>query len=430
MVDKYIVSEKGETYEKNKGFDVIIGNPPFGALFSAAELNYIKSKYNTAVWRVESYLIFIEQASKLLSRNGLLGLIIPDTLLNLEFTQPARELLLRNSNLQEIVGLPSNVFVGATVDTIILLTEKTDYSNSFHPSDVLVKSFGKKQIINSITKPSKEFYVKTKYWYDENAFNIKTDIFEKSLLIKIESGKKIINDVADILYGIKTYQVGKGKPPQTKKIRDDKPFTSDKKLDDSWLPFYDGKNIGRYQLLWENNNWLHYGNWLAEPRRPAVFEGEKILIRKIIGKTLISTYVGHTSYCNTLLFILKLKEKKYSYKSVLAVLNSALMGWYFRNKFQISDDDTFPQIMIRDILQFPIAAIDKENKSIYEELNQLTETMLQLNKEKQQTTPSEKLEQLKARIQYTDDKINRLVYRLYGLSEEEVRVVEGDNKLK
>jgi hypothetical protein len=51
--------------------------------------------------------------------------------------------------------------------------------------------------------------------------------------------------------------------------------------------------------------------------------------------------------------------------------------------------------------------------------------MLVLNNQKQTTTLSEKLEQLNHRIAYTDDKINKLVYELYGLTEEEVAIVEG-----
>ena len=45
--------------------------------------------------------------------------------------------------------------------------------------------------------------------------------------------------------------------------------------------------------------------------------------------------------------------------------------------------------------------------------------------QKQSTTLPEKLEQLNQRIQFTDDKINKLVYEIYGLSEEEIGVVEG-----
>ena len=55
--------------------------------------------------------------------------------------------------------------------------------------------------------------------------------------------------------------------------------------------------------------------------------------------------------------------------------------------------------------------------------------MLQLQKEKQQTTLPDKLDQLNTRIEYTDEKINKLVFELYGLGEEERRIVEGDNSI-
>jgi hypothetical protein len=51
--------------------------------------------------------------------------------------------------------------------------------------------------------------------------------------------------------------------------------------------------------------------------------------------------------------------------------------------------------------------------------------MLQLNKELQSATLPDNKEQIKARIGHTDDKINRMVYRLYGLTEEEIQIVEN-----
>lgn len=416
------LKEPAITYGDFGGFDIVLGNPPYGALFSTDELNYFKKRYNTSVWRGESYLMFIEHGLRLLKTDGLLGFIIPDTLLNLGFTQPARELLLRNSRIQEIVSLPSNVFSGATVDTIILLTEKTDYTNKFHPSTVWVKTFGKKQTISIIDSPQKEFFIKTKDWFEENSFNLQTDNAEKKLLSKIESGKESVDSIAKMFSGIKTYEIGKGKPAQTEKIRNEKPYTSEKKIDKTWLPFYDGIHIGRYQLLWKANNWIKYGEWLAAPRNPENFEGEKILIRKITGKTLISTYISETSYCNTLLFVLKLKDRTYSYKSILAFLNSELMGWYFRKKFQISNDDTFPQIMIRDILQFPVPFIDKDHDN---ELNKLVNQLLQLNEEKAEAKLQTKISQIESKIDYCENRINEIIYQLYELTEDEIKIVEG-----
>ncbi len=222
--------------------------------------------------------------------------------------------------------------------------------------------------------------------------------------------------------GIKAYEVGKGKPVQTEKIREKKPYTSELKKDQSWKPFFDGKHIGRYELLWRENNWISYGQWLAAPRGPENFEGEKILIRKITGKTLIATYIAETSYCNTLLFVLKLKDKHYSYQGILGVLNSTLLGWYFRKKFQISDDDTFPQIMIRDILQLPIPEIPKK---VGVEIEKLVNQLLQINQQKAEVNLASQVSQLQGKIEYCEERINEIVYQLYELTESEIKIIEG-----
>lgn len=408
----------------NQGsFDVVIGNPPYGALFSEDELKYFKAKYTTSIWRGESYLLFVERALKLLKNTGLLGYIIPDTLLNLGFTQSLREYILLNSKLQEIVSLPSNVFAEATVDTILLLTEKADKKPNFHLSNVSVKTFGKREAISSVKNPRTQFFVKTKEWYDHKSFNLQANSDEKSIIRNLVKGKKQIDDVAEMYSGVKTYEVGKGNPPQTVRIRDTKPFTSDIKKGDQWEPFYDGKHIGRYELLWNNNNWINYGKWLAAPRDPENFVGEKILIRKITGRTLIATYIPTTSYCNTLLFVLKIKDISYSYKAMLAILNSRLIGWYFRKHFQISDDDTFPQIMIRDILQFPIPEISTTEDNV---LTEYVDQLLKFHKEIKSVKLQSNKEQLLNKIDYCESKIDELVYKIYGVEDEEKKTIESE----
>jgi type I restriction-modification system DNA methylase subunit len=417
LLGKYHTKEPDPNYGVLGGFDILIGNPPYGAVFSENEASYFKGRYQTAVWRIESYLLFIERGMHLLKENGQLGFIIPDTLLNLGFTQPARELLLRNTKLQTLIGLPSHIFAKATVDTIILLTEKTKYTGTFHATNVWVQTFGKKQEIKAIENPTKEFYAKTSDWYEQNAFNLQTDDLENTMLEKIEKQKTRLKDVAELHSGIKAYEVGKGKPAQTVKTRSEKPFTSTVRQNEKWKPFFDGKHIGRYELLWKENNWINYGIWLAAPRKPFVFEGEKILIRKITGKTLIANYIPETSYCNTLLFVLKLTDASYQYKPLLALLNSRLMGWYFRKRFQISDEDTFPQIMIRNIMQFPIPKIP-EKDSI--ELTKLVDRLLYLNAAKQRENLPSKLDQIKVEIDYCESRIDEIVFGLYGVEEAEI----------
>jgi type I restriction-modification system DNA methylase subunit len=406
------------------GFDVVIGNPPYGAEFTKATADYLKNNFQTFVWRGESYLVFVERGIHLLKLKGLLGYIIPDTYLNLGFTQSLRTFLLQHSKLCEIVNLPSNVFSGGTVDTTLLLAEKAAKTSNFHEAKVLVKVFNKKSSIQSFNEPSRELTISTKVWFEQNAFNIHSDVAESEIISRINIENKPLSHIGEIFYGIKAYQVGKGKPPQTKDILERKPFTSFKKEDNTFLPFFDGKHVGRYESLWERNNWLKYGPWLAEPRQPQKYEGEKILIRKIVGQTLIATYIPETSYCNTLLFVLRIKrDVNLGYHYLLGILNSKFIGWYFRKKFQISADDTFPQIMIRDILQFPIPKPDKDRHDL---IVKLVEQMLSFHKLLATMKTPDDRTRLQRQIDAMDQQIDRLVYELYELTKEEISIVEDE----
>jgi hypothetical protein len=321
------------------------------------------------------------------------------------------------------VALPSRVFDSATVDTTLLLTEKADQANTSHESQVTVKVFDKRARLDNLDQPDRHFSIATKLWHKQDAFNVQSDLAETIVLEKVQEKNRPLSEFAEMFYGIKAYQVGKGNPPQTTRVRDIKPFTANRQLTEEFLPFYDGKDIARYEVNWRGNNWIKYGPWLAEPRKPEKYENEKILIRKIVGKTLISTYISETSYCNTLLFVLKLKpDCKLKYLFALGLLNSRFIGWYYRKKFQISVSDTFPQIMIRDILQFPISASDQ---SRHDEMVAKVEAMLEAKKQLAQAQTDKDKTYYKNKCAALDRQIDQFVYELYGLSEGEIKLVEG-----
>ncbi len=286
--------------EATGGFDCVIGNPPYGSLFSDDEKRYLEQHYSTFVWRGESYMAFVEKAHSLLADGGAFGFIIPDTYLNLGFTQALRQFLLQSTAMDEIVVLPSDVFADAVVDTTLIFTRKKVPSSAL---EVRVTIFPRKMGRDGLGTPLRQFQVPASESAQAGIFLVQAQLADLKILRKMEfkgeSRRQTIRDVSVISYGIKVYQVGKGDPPQSKAVRDEKPFTSSSRQNQKFLPFYDGKHIGRYQLLWTGENWLKYGRWVAEPRSPELFEGEKLLIRKIIGRTLIATYTPDTSYCNT-----------------------------------------------------------------------------------------------------------------------------------
>lgn len=458
------------------GFDVVVGNPPYGADISTWSI-YLSKKYSTYTLRGESYVLFTERGINIINVNGFLGFIIPDTYLNLGFTKPLRDFILQNSLIEEIALLPAKVFESAIVDTTILNVRKKVKFLPFYEKNVDVSITNKKDQNFTGNGFQKQHIVNTSIWFETGIFQILSNKEDFVIIDKLDRCDTKVSDIADLYSGIKAYEVGKGNPPQTSLIRDTKPFTSDKRKALDWSPFFEGKDIERYFLAWENNSWIKYGEWLAAPRNPENFIDEKILIRKIISKRLIAHYVPYTSFCNTLLFVLKIKSGKYSYLFLLGILNSTLMGWYFKNKFQISSDDTFPQIMIRDIFQFPLK-YEKEIKLLIEEkIKLLIENLEEQSKIKtglyylvtnkfSLIKPSTKLqnwtsldfkgflgELVKAKVKLSlseeadwmayfheqkvkafalqsdisrlDAEIDKLVYELYGLTEEEIRIVEG-----
>jgi type I restriction-modification system DNA methylase subunit len=409
---------------KAGGFDAVIGNPPYGAEFPESTLLHLRNKFSTFVLRGESYLVFTEQALTLLKNGGQFGYIVPDTYLNLGFTQALRDYLLQNSRLREIVSLPSRVFSGATVDTTLLFAEKADHSPGYHEQVVSVKVFNKKKSISSISQPDRTFNVTTATWQKLRTFNVSSDPTEAALVNKLVAINSKISNISNMFSGIKVYEVGKGEPPQTPHVRDTKPYTSSRKENKAFKPFFDGKHIGRYVLLWNRDNWVKYGPWLAAPRSPGNFVDGKILIRKIVGKALTATYIPETSYCNTLLHVLKIKPNvNIRYEFLLGTLNSRFIGWYFRKKFQISADDTFPQIMIRDIMEFPLPHADKAR---HDRMVELVEQMLSLHKQLPTAKTDHDKTILQRQIDTTDQQIDHLVYELYGLTEEEIKTVESD----
>ena len=172
----------------------------------------------------------------------------------------------------------------------------------------------------------------------------------------------------------------------------------------------EGKDVDRYSHSF-NGKWIEYGEWLAEPRKQTLFEGERILLRRIVGKGyLIGQYIDG-EYCNnSLLHTIKLKSKKYDTKYVLGILNSKLIGWFFIQKYA-RDEKVFPEIRIHELEMLPIKQFSKQSI-----LSKIVNKVLSLKSEGKDTTSLEQ-------------EIDNLVYKLYELTYEEVKVIDSEFEL-
>ena len=406
-------------YKFTTGFDVVLGNPPYLGGREWKEENgnvyeYFVNKFKVAEYQFDMYSLFWETGIKLLKTNGLIGFITPNTWLNNQSNKKLRNYVLENTAILKIVDYSKvKVFEQATVLPIITILQKkectSNYTEIYEPIE---NEFQCKNIINQ------------KNWKDRDLNILNIDLSEKDIELrkKIEQDSVLLEKLALIKFGIKLYETGKGKPPQKASFAIDRIYESDHKIDFSYRPYLEGKDINPYKLEYKSR-WIKYGENLAAKRDPLLFEGERILVRRIVGNTLISAYVNSDYVTSQLLQIVK-PFKPEDTKLLLPILNSTLIAYYFRKKYN-RQDKTFPEIRIYELASLPIKNPEYWKESTRKETMTLVDQVLHLNEEKLQTKLETTLDQIQSKIDYCEDRINEIVYELYGLTEEEVKIVEG-----
>jgi len=161
-------------------------------------------------------------------------------------------------------------------------------------------------------------------------------------------------------------------------------------------------------------------------RNQSSFERPKILFQKIRNQKLLQRLVGTYDenglfVGDGVIFINSKNDNKDELKFLLAILNSSLYNFYYREQFL---DINLKIKYLEETSVIDFTQLKKENAKQISEIVKFVDQILQLNKDLQNTTLTEKAEQLKQRIEYIEEQINKLVYELYGLTEEEVKIVE------
>ncbi|HNX89320.1 MAG TPA: TaqI-like C-terminal specificity domain-containing protein, partial [Paludibacteraceae bacterium] len=183
-------------------------------------------------------------------------------------------------------------------------------------------------------------------------------------------------------------------------------FISDTKINDDYKPILRGKDVYRYSYK-ESNKFIYYGNHLACPRRKEIFEQPKILIREA-GSVITATYDDSNFYIMSSLYNAISKDKGFNLKYLLVLINSQLFQ-FLMNQFTFEKTKgAFTKAKIYHYYNLPVKIIQNQNPFI-----ELVDQILLLKKENPQSDTTA-LEQ----------QIDNLVYRLYDLTYDEVKVVD------
>ena len=354
--DQDIVKEPSYNYKNPEsrgftkyGFDVVIGNPPWGAEMDDRMSTWLLEKYPVIPGKIkDTYLYFTLLALNLLKINGYLGFIIPNTWLLINNAKAFREFLLK-FNIKQIVDHGDNVFADAIVECTTLILNKSTTTNSACET-IRIKDGN--QLFTKLI--DKNLWLKD----DLRRIVLELDLDTYEIINRLENETEPFSKKNEIIFGIKPYQVGHGIPAQTREDVLNRIYHSSTKLDNLWFPLVTGTDVTRYHLSFNNDSFIKYGKWLMYASNEQKIKDAKILLRRT-SSDLKATYDNQGFYPQNSVFIIT--STGYHLLFLLVLLNSKLFDFIYKLKCP-QEEKVFAEVKPSIIKTLPIPVINEDEQ--------------------------------------------------------------------
>jgi len=400
---------------KSGGFDCVIGNPPYH--YSAAQENpdYFKSHYGLGQYQTDYYVYFIERALQLCRNGGFHSFIVTDSWLNSRNFSMLRNQILTKHRVLALAVFSFAVFKEAAIENSVYVLEKAARPKMFPV--VLFSSPQTHSRIN-ILRPSdctKRGIIDP--WQSRAA---------TAVLEKMERRSVDLRVLVQMNRGIHAYRTdGYGRSkfgpgPQTERDKKERSYHAPRAVNRTYLPELCGKHVFRF---WHSNpsEYLSYGDWLAEPRTPDFFYRPKVVVRKVLGRRLSGSFLSTPFAIDQSLYILISETDDIAtLKTVLAILLSAVGAWYIRTKYSIRDM-LYPWYTKDQLSAFPVP---KSFAKSQDEIVILVDNIMRLHGQLAAVKSEPQKAAIQRQIASTETEIDRFVCGLYGLTHEEIAVLE------
>jgi type I restriction-modification system DNA methylase subunit len=403
------------------GFDAVIGNPPYGASLSEEIKLYLAAKY-PFVSDFETSQFFLGEAERLARDAGYVSFIVPITLFLNVYAHGFRHFIATHFSVERMVSFAEvDVFEGATVRTSIPLMIKGSPSNGFEVDFVVFQNAATNVHVGRVEQ--RVLAENDKSWLTGLVDRRTVSINEKIAKITIQ-----LNEIVEVSQGLIPYDKYRGHDEETIRKRI---WHADKRKDKTYRRELRGADVTRYAVRWNGRQWISYGPWLAAPRKPQFFKDPRLLFREITDPKTGLLHVAHTTeefYNNPPIINCISRGNLYSLLYLLGIADSRLIAWLHFNSSPKARKGVFPKILVDDVRKLPIRVIDfsdRTDKSRHDKMVQLVEQMLSLHKQLPAARTEHEKEVLQRQIEATDKQIDQLVYELYGLTDEEIKIVEG-----
>jgi hypothetical protein len=378
-----------DVFQEKGGFDVVIANPPYGETIKENK-EVFKLKYVSTEGKFEIYKYFIERGLSLNCKNGTMCYITPDTWLSLGYFKKLRKIILTQYNLFLITESLYEVFEEATVDNIVFWISNRPKNDD---EDLILLDSNFKTIETIKIIPSSN---------DEWILNLEE---KPPIISKLDNNHRLM-EYCEIWQGLIAYS------------EKDQPriYSSKKKESDYHRKLLFGSDIGQYFIKWRGE-YLKYGEWLHRPRPSYIFDNPKILVQRIrnprLKQRIVAAYdddgfINGTGLSNILL---NADITNLSLEYILGVINSSLINFWF--SYYYKDVNIKPDQLRKIPIIVPPESIRRTIEKIVKDMLKVTQSSDCFNNSAKESKVSEHKKQ-----------IDQLVYKLYGLSDNEIAIIE------
>jgi len=446
---------------ENGGFDVVIGNPPYVRQETLGKLKeYFQTHYQAYHGIADLYVYFIEKGVSLLKDGGYFSYIVANKWMRAKYGEPLRKWM-KNRNIEEIVDFSDlPVFRGATTYPCILRITKKTSKKKFDVTQIKTLDF--KNLHDYVKKNHYKIAIKN---LDDNSWPL-TDDRTQSILNKVKKIGVPLGEYVDkhIYYGIKT---GLNKAFIINRSQRDKIINKHSKSEKIIKPFLMGRDIKRYQkpkseryliLIpkgWTNKNsqgirekwsWLkenypslaeHLSIYEKEAEKRYdkgeywwelracdyydEFEKPKIVLPDISIRGNFTLDSKGENYCINTAYIISSSDK-----FLLGVLNSSLITFYYEN-LSSRYRGGYLRFIYQYLMQLPIYqpdSSDPSEKNLHDKIIKLVDKMIELQDYLEKAKTETNKIMIQRQIETVDKQIDKLVYEMYNLSDEDIELVE------
>jgi hypothetical protein len=380
-----------------EGFDVVIGNPPYGRILSVGAETHLMCSYPAFGVTKDAYVAFMLHGFHLLREGGYESYIVPSAWLGGPGYELLRTDVLRQT-IHQVIALPFDMFAAAYVDNIVFLIAKESPKKTHA---VRVFSYAKRDEVGEF-RPEPWERIAQAEW---DAMSKRKMVLSQAVLRLHHSlmakGNRTLTDVVEMRRGVLF----------------DLNILTERKTCASSFRYFEG-DVYRYEMRASNRRWAELGPKMKEyPKDDKWFRSERILLRRLVNRKqrLMATLVDDDFVTNKNLYAILPKENSPGLKCLLAFLNSTLLSRLYIDAVSQAVKDDFPQVTIIDLLGLPFPAVVPAPAE-----DRLTTLVTRILSAKS-ADPS-------ADTSAWEREIDQIVYRLYGLTAEEIAIVEGGGK--